>query len=97
MSSNHAAKFDFPGKVPNCDKCGQQTILLNVIQRLGLTPTYRIFECKRCDLLKWVQNTNRVLRLGYLYRIRQLLRSAYHCSLRTVCTTQARTRRDNYC
>ena len=54
MSSGYAAKSDFPGKGPDCDKCGQPTTLLNVIQRLGLTPTYRIFECKACDVLKWV-------------------------------------------
>jgi hypothetical protein len=39
---------------PNCDKCGEPTELLTVIQRLGSTPGYRIFECDACRVLKWI-------------------------------------------
>jgi DNA-directed RNA polymerase subunit M/transcription elongation factor TFIIS len=38
----------------NCEKCGQPTTLMTVIQRLGDTPGYRIFECRGCNILTWV-------------------------------------------
>src|ERR1700680_996351 len=44
----------YPINAPNCEKCGQATSLLNVIARLGNTPTYRIFECQSCTTLQWV-------------------------------------------
>ena len=43
----------YPFNAPNCEKCGQATSLLNVIARLGNTPTYRIFECQSCTTLQW--------------------------------------------
>jgi len=39
---------------PTCDKCGKPTELLIVIQRLGSTPGYRIFQCDACNVLQWV-------------------------------------------
>ncbi len=47
-------KSDSPSEIPNCDKCGQPTTLLTVIHQLGDSPTYRIFECQSCNVLKWV-------------------------------------------
>jgi hypothetical protein len=39
---------------PNCEKCGQPTTLLTVIERLGEDPGYRIFQCEACNVLQWV-------------------------------------------
>jgi hypothetical protein len=39
---------------PNCDRCSQPTTLAVVLQRLGSTPGYRIFECDTCHILTWV-------------------------------------------
>jgi len=39
---------------PKCEKCGQSTTLLIVIQRLGDEPEYRLFHCEACNVLQWV-------------------------------------------
>ena len=41
-------------EAPNCDKCGQPTSLLALIPRFGDQPTYRIFQCDGCRILKWI-------------------------------------------
>jgi hypothetical protein len=43
-----------PVDPPNCEKCGQPSTLLIVIQRLGDEPGYRIFHCEACNVLQWV-------------------------------------------
>jgi DNA-directed RNA polymerase subunit M/transcription elongation factor TFIIS len=43
-----------PADPPNCEKCGQPTALLTVIQRLGDEPGYRLFQCEACNVLQWV-------------------------------------------
>jgi len=43
-----------PSEIPNCERCGQLTTLVTVIHRLGDSPTYRIFECQSCNVLKWI-------------------------------------------
>jgi DNA-directed RNA polymerase subunit M/transcription elongation factor TFIIS len=48
------SKSVLPREIPNCDQCGKPTHLLTVISRLGDSPTYRIFECQSCNVLKWI-------------------------------------------
>jgi DNA-directed RNA polymerase subunit M/transcription elongation factor TFIIS len=43
-----------PPEPANCERCGQATTLMTVIQRLGDTPGYRIFECRDCNILTWI-------------------------------------------
>jgi DNA-directed RNA polymerase subunit M/transcription elongation factor TFIIS len=43
-----------PADPPKCEKCGQPTTLLIVIQRLGDEPGYRLFHCEACNVQQWV-------------------------------------------
>ncbi len=52
--SDDPRKSDSPPNAPNCEKCGQPTSLVTVIQRLGSTPGYRIFQCQSCNVLTWI-------------------------------------------
>ena len=40
--------------LPKCERCGEATELVTVIQRLGTTPAYRLFECQACRIITWV-------------------------------------------
>jgi DNA-directed RNA polymerase subunit M/transcription elongation factor TFIIS len=52
--SDDPSKSTSPRELPNCNQCGKPTNLVTVIPRLGDSPTYRIFECQSCNVLKWI-------------------------------------------
>ena len=43
-----------PAEVPNCEKCGQATILMTFIERFGDKPAYLVFDCRACNILTWI-------------------------------------------
>jgi hypothetical protein len=50
----HFKGFNEQNVGPNCNRCGQPTILVTALPRFGDTPAYDIFQCNVCNAVQWV-------------------------------------------